>query len=45
VIASKWFPNKKVQEEIKKYVDRKRAEVNDYQVEELVMLSTKDLKY
>jgi len=26
-------------------VDRKRAEVNDYQVEELVMLSTKDLKY
>jgi len=35
----------KVQEEIKKYIDRKRAEVNDYKVEDLVMLSTKDLKY
>ena len=35
----------KVQEEIKKYVDRKRAEVNEYKVGDLVMLSTKDLKY
>jgi len=26
-------------------VDRKRAEVNNYKVENLVMLSTKDLKY
>jgi len=35
----------KVQEEIKKYIDSKRAEVNDYKVGDLVMLSTKDLKY
>ena len=35
----------KVQEKIKKYADRKRAEVNKYKVEGLVMLSTKDLKY
>jgi len=35
----------KVQEEIKKYADRKRAEVNKYKVEDLMMLSTKDLKY
>jgi len=35
----------KVQEEIKKYVDRKRAEVDKYKVGDLVMLSTKDLKY
>jgi len=35
----------KVQEEIKKYVDRKRGEVVDYKVGDLVMLSTKDLKY
>ena len=35
----------KVQKEIKKYADRKRAEVNNYKVEDLVMLSTKDLKY
>jgi len=33
----------KVQEKIKKYIDRKRAEVNKYR--DLVMLSTKDLKY
>jgi len=33
----------KTQEEMKKYVDRKRAEVNDYKVGDLVMLSTKDL--
>jgi len=35
----------KVQKEIKKYTDRKRAKVNDYKVEDLVILSTKDLKY
>jgi len=35
----------KAQEEIKKYTDRKRVEVDDYKVEDLVMLSTKDLKY
>jgi len=35
----------KVQEEIKKYVDRKRAEVDKYKVGDLVILSTKDLKY
>jgi len=36
---------RKVQEEIKKYVDRKRGEVDNYKVGDLVMLSTKDLKY
>jgi len=35
----------KAQEEMKKYMDRKRAEVDEYKVEDLVMLSTKDLKY
>jgi len=35
----------KVQEEIKKYVDRKRAKVDKYKVGNLVMLSTKDPKY
>ena len=35
----------KVQEEMKKYTNRKRVEVNDYKVGDLVMLSTKDLKY
>jgi len=35
----------KVQEEIRKYADRKRGEVNEYKVGDLVMLSTKDLKY
>ena len=32
-------------QEMKKYIDRKRAEVDKYKVEDLVMLSTKDLKY
>jgi len=36
---------RKAQEEMKKYVNRKREEVNDYKVEDLVLLSTKDLKY
>jgi len=35
----------KAQEDMKKYADRKRAEVNEYKVGDLVMLSTKDLKY
>jgi len=35
----------KAQEDMKKYTDRKRAEVDEYKVEDLVMLSTKDLKY
>jgi len=35
----------KAQEEIKKYTNRKRGEVNKYKVGDLVMLSTKDLKY
>ena len=30
---------------MKKYADRKRAEINEYRVGDLVMLSTKDLKY
>ena len=34
----------RAQEEMKKYTDRKR-EVDNYKVEDLVMLSTKDLKY
>jgi len=36
---------RKVQEEMKKYANRKRVEVNNYKVGDLVMLSTKDLKY
>ena len=35
----------KVQEEMRKYADRKRGEVNEYKVGNLVMLSTKNLKY
>ena len=35
----------KAQKEMKKYADKRRAEVDDYKVEDLVMLSTKDLKY
>jgi len=35
----------KAQEEIKKYTDRKREKVDNYRVGDLVMLSTKDLKY
>ena len=30
---------------MKKYTDRKRAEVDNYKVGDLVLLSTKDLKY
>ena len=32
-------------QEIKRYTDRKRVEVDEYRVGDLVMLSTKDLKY
>ena len=35
----------KAQKEMKKYTNRKRVEVNNYKVEDLVILSTKDLKY
>jgi len=35
----------KAQEEMKKYMDRKRVKVNDYRVGDLVMLSTKNMKY
>jgi len=34
----------KVQEDIKKYMDMKRGETDDYRIGDLVMLSTKDLK-
>ena len=35
----------KAQEDIKRYADRERGEVEEYQVGNLVLLSTKDLKY
>jgi len=35
----------KAQEKMNKYADRKRGEVDEYRVGDLVMLSTKDLKY
>ena len=35
----------KVQADMKKYTDKKRSDVEEYKVEDLVMLSTKDLKY
>jgi len=35
----------KTQEKIKKYADKRRAEVDGYKVGDLVMLSTKDLKH
>jgi len=35
----------KAQEEMKKHADKRRAEVNDYRIGDLVILSTKDLKY
>jgi len=35
----------KAQADMKKYADRKRSDVKEYKVEDLVMLSTKDLKY
>jgi len=36
---------RKSQEEIKKYADRKRSELEEYKVGDWVLLSTKDLKY
>jgi len=36
---------RKAQEDMKKYADRKRLDVEEYKVGDLVMLSTKDLKY
>jgi len=35
----------KVQEDIRRYVDRHRAEAVEYKVGDLVLLSTKDLKW
>jgi len=35
----------KVQEDMKKYANKRRGEADGYKVEDLVMLSTKDLKY
>jgi len=35
----------KAQENMKKYVDRRRSKVDEYKVGDLVMLSTKNLKY
>jgi len=35
----------KVQADMKKYTNRKRLDIEEYKVEDLVMLSTKDLKY
>jgi len=36
---------KKAQKDMRKYTDRKRLDVDEYKVGDLVMLSTKDLKY
>ena len=35
----------KAQKKMKRYADRKRAEVDEYRVEDLVIFSTKNLKY
>jgi len=35
----------KVQEDMKQYADRERGEVEEYRIGDLVLLSTKDLKY
>jgi len=35
----------KAQADMKKYANRKRSDVEEYKVDDLVMLSTKDLKY
>ena len=36
---------KKNQKEMRKYTNRKRSKVEEYKVEDQVLLSTKDLKY
>jgi len=35
----------KAQEDMKQYADRERGEVEEYRIDDLVLLSTKDLKY
>ena len=35
----------KAQEKMRKYMNRKRSDIEEYKVGDLVMLSTKDLKY
>ena len=35
----------KAQEEMRKYANKKRSDIEEYKVEDLVMLNTKDLKY
>ena len=35
----------KTQEEMRKYANKKRSDIEEYKVEDLVMLNTKDLKY
>jgi len=35
----------KAQADMKKYTDKKRLDIEEYKVRDLVMLSTKDLKY
>jgi len=35
----------KAQADMKKYADKKRSDIEEYKVGDLVMLSTKDLKY
>jgi len=35
----------KAQSDMKKYADKRRSDVEEYKVGDLVMLSTKDLKY
>jgi len=35
----------KVQEDMKKYANRRRSKVDEYKVEDLVILSIQDLKY
>ena len=35
----------KVQDDIMRHIDRSRREVEKYRVDDLVLLSTKDLKY
>ena len=35
----------KAQEDMRKYANRKRSDIEEYKVGDLVMLSTKDLKY
>ena len=36
---------RKAQEDMRKYADKKRSDADEYKVDDLVMLSTKDLKY